>query len=239
MKTVLYLSSVFVVVACLLSSSALALTPFGPPVATLDKGQFAAGFGYAHSKGNIEFDVLGITGTVDDIEFDTYMANLFFGLDEVVELQIDLGASRYDDGDMSSSGDFAGGFGVKTTFAQQDKLKVGAAFMMHWYEASDSGVMLGIPWTEKDDWTEIQIAVGPSYEDGPWRLYGGPFLHFIDGDAEGTIPGIKVSGDFEEDSNFGGFLGAQFDINDNTTLGIEYLFTGSDYGLGASIRFAF
>ena len=238
MKKLLYLLSV-IVLSGLLSSSALALTPIGPPVATLDRGQFAAGFGYSHSKGDFKAKVLGFSFTVEDVELDTYMANLLFGLDEAVELQIDLGATNYDDGDMSSSGDFAGGFGVKTTFAKQDKLKWGVAFAMHWFEASDSGVTLGIPWTEKDDWTEIQIALGPSYEDGPLRLYGGPFLHFIDGDAEGTIAGIKVSGDFEEDSNFGGFLGAQVDISDNTTLGIEYQQTGSADVIAASILFRF
>lgn len=41
MKTLLYLLSI--IVAFLLSSSAQALTPIGPPVATLDRGQFAAG----------------------------------------------------------------------------------------------------------------------------------------------------------------------------------------------------
>lgn len=37
---------VVVIVAGLLNSPALAMTPIGPLVATLDKGQFAAGFSY-------------------------------------------------------------------------------------------------------------------------------------------------------------------------------------------------
>ena len=239
MKKSLYLLCFVFVLPGLLNSNSLALTPIGSPLATLDRGQFAAGFGYAYSKGEWEGHVFGLTVTVEDIELDTYMANLCFGLDDAVELQIDLGATTYDDGDMTSSGDFAGGVGLKITFAEHDKVKLGSAFMIHWYEASDSGVTLGIPWTENDDWTEIQIAVGPSYENGRLRLYGGPFLHFIDGDADGTIAGFPVSGDFEEESNVGGFVGAQLDLDDNTRLGIEYLFTGSDYGIGASIRFAF
>jgi len=239
MKKSLYLLCVVVVFSGLLCSSALALTPIGPPVATLDRGQFATGFSWAHSKFDLEGTVLGLSVTVEDIELDTYMANLFFGLDDAVELQIDIGASRYDDDAFTSSGDFAGGFGVKTTFAKQDKLKWGAAFMMHWFEASGSGVTLGIPWTEKDDWTEIQIAVGPSYEDGALRLYGGPFLHFIDGEAEGTIAGVPVSGDFEEDSSFGGFVGANVELSNNITLGVEYQITGSAQAVCASIRFAF
>ena len=239
MKKSLYLLSVVVVVSGLLSSSALALTPIGPPVATLDRGQFAAGSGYCFSKSDIEAHALGISVIAKDQEVTTYMANLLFGLDDAVELQIDLGASRYDDGDGNTSDDFAGGFGVKTTIAKQDKLKLGLAFMMHWFEASPSGESLGVPWSEEDEWTEIQIAIGPCYEDGPLCLYGGPFLHFIDGEGDANVGGFEFSGDLKEDSNFGGFVGAQLDLNDNTTLGIEYLSTGSAYGIGASIRFAF
>jgi len=239
MKKLLYLLSVFIVVASLLSSSAQALTPIGPPVATLERGQLAAGFTYGQAEGDIKGTVLGFELVVEDIEVKTYMANLFLGLDDSVELQIDLGGSRYDDVDYCSSGNFTGGFGVKATLSKQDKLKFGVAFMMHWYEANGSGVTMGIPWTEKDDWTEIQVAIGPSFEDGPWRLYGGPFLHFIDGEAEGTIAGIPVSGDFEEDSNVGGFAGLQVDLDDNTTLGFEYQQTGSANVFGASIRFRF
>jgi len=237
MKRTFYL--LVVVAACLLSSSAQALTPIGPPVATLDRGQLAAGFGYGHSKGDVVAHAFGFKFKVEDIEVDTYMANIFLGLDDAVELQIDLGATLYDAVEMSSSGDFAGGFGVKTTFAKSDKIKWGAAFSMHWFEASGSGVTLGTPWTEEDTLTEIQVAVGPSYKDGLWRLYGGPFLHFIDGEAKGTIAGVPISGDFKEDSNFGGFLGLMVDLNDNTAFGIEYQQTGSANFLGGSIRFAF
>jgi len=238
MKTVLYLLSV-VVLSGLLSSSALALTPIGPPAATLDKGQFAAGSSFSWSKGDIEATVLGLSFTLKDVELDTYMANLVFGITQDLELQFDLGASSYDDGDYSSSGDFAGGLVVRSTFFEQDKVKWGAAFAAHWYEASGSGVTLGIPWEEKDRWTELQIALGPSYKEDRCCLYGGPFLHFINGDAEGTIAGVPVSGDFEEDSMFGGFVGAKIEISKNTDLGIEYMFTGSAQAVGLSMLWRF
>jgi hypothetical protein len=98
---------------------------------------------------------------------------------------------------------------------------------------------LGIPWTEKDKWTELQIAIGPSYTGDRFCLYGGPFLHFINGDAEGTIAGIPVSGDFEEDSNFGGFIGAQIEIAENTTFAVEYQMTGSAESVGLSMLWRF
>ena len=111
--------------------------------------------------------------------------------------------------------------------------------MAHWYKVADSGEIAGIPYTEEDRWSEIQIALGPSYEDGKWRLYGGPFLHFIDGEGDLTVGGIDISGDFEQESIFGGFVGANVDLSENITLGLEYQLTGSANAIGASILFRF
>ena len=239
MKTVLFLLCFSVVLSGLLSSSALALTPIGPPVATLDRGQFAAGFGYGYSELDIEVHSLGISVIAEDQEVTTYFANLFFGLDAAWELQVDIGSSNYDVEGSSGSDDFAFGLGLKNTFYEADQVKWGCAVTAHWYEASISGFDLGIPWTEDDEWIEVQVAIGPSFEGEYFRLYGGPFLHFIDGEGDADWGGFLFSADFEEDSILGGFLGAQFDLNDSTTLGIEGLFTGSGYGIGGSVRFTF
>jgi len=238
MKNVLYLLCI-VVVAGLLSSSAQALTPIGPPAATLDKGQFAAGFGYSHWKGDFEVSALGYTAIAKDIEVGSYLANLVYGINANWELQIDLGVSETEYQGFESTGDFTGGFVLRSTFAQTDKLKWGTASSVHWYTARAGGVDFGIPWTEKDEWMEIQLAVGPCYKDGRFCLYGGPFLHFVDGEGEATIAGISFSGDIEQDSIFGGFVGARIEIAENTELGFEYLMTGSIQAVGASILFRF
>jgi len=239
MKTVLYLLCFAVVLSGLLSSSALGQSPIGPPVASLDQGQFAAGFSYGHSKGDVKGTVLGTSVTVEDIEVNSYMVNLIFGVLENWEFQIDLGASDYDDVDLNSSGDFAFGFGVKTTFAEQDKVKWGAAVLAHWYEAGASGVDFGIPWTEDISWSEIKLAVGPSYKEARFCLYGGPFLQFIDGEGDYTVGGFSYSGDFEEDSMFGGFVGAQIDFIRDVVLGVEGQLTGSGSAVVVSILWTF
>ncbi|MBA7495854.1 hypothetical protein ES702_06450 [subsurface metagenome] len=239
MKIVSYLFGVVIVLSGLLISSAQAMTPIGPSVATLDDLQFAVGFGYSHSKGDIEISALGLKATAKDVEIDTYMANLALGISKDWEVQFDIGGSSFDYVDFSSTGDCAWGFGVKNTLWEKDKIKLGAAFTLHWYEASDSGVTLGIPWEEKVRWREIQIAVGPSYKDDAVCLYGGPFLHFIDGDGDVTIGGIEFSGDIEQDSIFGGFIGGRLDLNDNISLGVEYQLTSSVQAIGASILWRF
>lgn len=238
MKKLLYLLCV-VVVSGLCNSSAQALTPIGVPAATLDKGQFAAGFGYSHSNFDLEVSALGITVIAEDQEIDTYMANLIFGLDEKWELQIDLGASVIDVEGMGNKGDFAGGFVLRSTFAQDDKTKWGVASSAHWYETSGGGVYLGVPWTEENKWMEIQIAVGPSYSDKRFCLYGGALLHFIDGEGKATIDGFPFTGDFKQDSIFGGFVGAQIEVAKNTYLGFDYMMTGSAQAIGARILWKF
>ena len=102
------------------------------------------------------------------------------------------------------------------------------------------------------DWWEIQIAVGPTWQmNDSICIYGGPFLHFVDGNAEGKFTGTatiggtdfpgtaKESVDFEEDSMFGGFVGAQFDLAQNTSCYVEYQLTGSASAFGAGIIWKF
>ena len=238
MKILLYLFSV-VVVACLLSSSALALTPIGPPAATLDEGQFAAGFGYSFSQVDVKVNLLGLTATVKDTEVETCLANMIYGLAPSWEIQVDVGSSYSETDGNKSKGDFAWGVDVKNTFWEREKTKWGAAIMAHWYQASGSGVTLGVPWQEEDKWTEIQFAIGPTYKEGAWCLYGGALLHFIDGEGEATIAGVRVSGDIEQDSMFGGFIGVQVDVAANAVLGVELQITGSAHAIGAGMLWRF
>ena len=231
---------IVLIVAVLLSSVSWALTPIGIPAATLKQDQFAAGFSFSHTKMDVEVSALGFTATSEDNEVDTYMANLVFGAHENWEFLIDLGvsSSEYDDG-SSSNGDFAGGFGVRTTWFQEDKFKLGSVVTVHFYEASTSGFDYGVSWQETDKWTEVQIAVGPSYDFGRGRLYGGPFLHIIDGTGDYSENGFSFSGDIEQEDMFGGFVGANIDVGEQATLGIEYQMTGSANAFALSVLWKF
>ena len=239
MKSVLYLLSVVVVVAGLLSSSAQALTPFGVPAATLEKGQFATGFGYSHSNMDIVVPVLWFDIVVPDNKVDTYLANLVFGAHENWELQFDIGLSKAKREDEGSSSDFTGGFGIRNTLYKQDKFAFGSVFAIHFYEASSSGYDFGVDWKETDKWIEIQVALGPSFTSNRWTLYGGPFLHWIDGEADYDENGFSMTEDFEQDNIFGGFVGAKINVAKNTDIGFEYQNTGSAYALSFNILFRF
>ena len=239
MKTVLYLLCFVFVVACLLSSSALALTPIGVPAATLEQDQFAAGFSFSKSTIDAEVSALGFQALIKDVEIDTYMANLIFGAHENWEFQIDLGVMNAEYADSSSNGDFAGGLGVRTTWVQDGNYKLGSVVAVHFYESSTSGTYNGLDWQETDKWTEVQVAIGPSYDFGNLCLYGGPFLHIIDGTGDYSENGFSFSGDFEQDDMFGGFVGVTFEPGYQATFGIEYQKTGSADALSFSILWRF
>ena len=111
------------------------------------------------------------------------------------------------------------------------------------------------------DYYQLKIAVGPSYKltEGI-SVYGGPFYHMVSGDYDlkeaGDVsrdtepaPGetltetlyysSKESGDLEEQSSFGGYIGAQIDITENLPLAVEYQFTGDADILGLSLVYRF
>lgn len=144
------------------------------------------------------------------------------------------------------------GFGTKATFWQGDVLSLGGLFQITWLEPDKSSIgMSGDPAFSGDaeiDVREVQIAVGPT-----WRvadsihIYGGPFLHFVDGDLdisgrtvlEGTEILMETTGDIEEESGLGGYVGAHLDVNQNTSCFIECQLTGDAWGIaiGAAQRF--
>jgi hypothetical protein len=146
----------------------------------------------------------------------------------------------------------AWGFGTKATFWQDEELSWGGLCQITWLEPDDSSIDLsGDPVFSGDaeiDFWEVQIAVGPTWRAADnLRLYGGPFLHFVNGDLDlsgrtvdmGTEILTEVESDIEEESQFGGYVGAHFDLDQNTFCFIEGQLTNDAWGIGigASRRF--
>jgi hypothetical protein len=83
---------------------------------------------------------------------------------------------------------------------------------------------------------EIQIAAGPTLDLGGWLLYGGAFYYILDGDYDEKVLGIEVfSADIEEDSNWGGFIGAELPIIPGFALNVDYLLMDDAYAVGAGL----
>ena len=179
---------------------------------------------------------LGVSGTEGDITEDTASG---------------AGGDKYNGFDGSG---FAWGFGSRVTFYEEDDVTWGGLFQVTWANP-DAGSIID----ENDNnfsgnaeikYWEVQLAVGPTWELDNIRLYGGPFLHFVNGDldingsSEITIPPtletvIEAKHDIEEESQLGGFAGAQWYLGNNTSMYTELQFTSDAWGIGLGTTWKF
>jgi len=140
---------------------------------------------------------------------------------------------------------FAWGLGTKVTIWENEKITWGGLLQMTWVKPGDSDISLsGDPNysgnAEVEFW-EVQLAIGPTWQmNDELSIYGGPFLHFVNGDLDfsgetvdlGSRIGMEASGDIEEKSQFGGYVGASWDANERTSCFLECQFTGDAWGIG-------
>jgi opacity protein-like surface antigen len=204
---------------------------------------------------------------IDDLKSNIVMGRAGYGINDIWDAYVRLGAADADGdierifSDGAPSDEYEGfdgsfglawGFGTRATFWQDEDVSWGGLLQLTWIEPDDSDITLsGDPAftgnAEIEMW-EVQIAVGPTLRvDDGFRIYGGPFLHFIDGDLDisgtttdlGTDFIMETSADIEEKSQFGGYAGAHLDVDENTSCFLEYQLTGDAWavGLGVARRF--
>lgn len=240
------------------SVSAYGVGFIGNPTAELEQGQWNIGFNYAY----ITMDLDDTTAKYDDgsteklkindNNIQRYYGTIGYGLTNVWEAYVQVGIAdvkaRFEDPNGESSGlnfdnDFAWGWGTKYTFYKQDKYNWGASLQMNWLDTSWDAS--GTDWEDQVDYEayDLIVAVGPSVDMGGWNLYGGPFFYMLDGDFDGEeielgIP-CNSSGDLEEDSNFGGFIGAQCMMMEKYCVTTEFAITGSGWGAGVGVTVPF
>lgn len=156
---------------------------------------------------------------------------------------------------LDSSYEICYGVGSRVTFWEDGDMTWGGLFQIIWQNpdgsidlrAANDPTFTLTGDAELDFW-ELQVAVGPTWEGDNFRVYGGPFLHVIDGDLDLDTTGVDSfsatwqvisTGDVREASQFGGYAGAQWLMADNTTANIEIQFTADAWavGLGAMWKF--
>ena len=274
LRRICYLSFALIIF-CIGDPSAFALSSMGPPAAGLKQEDFNIGAGFSHSKIDLEFNdgkyIEYLDGWLDasgaesdlklkDIKINTVYINLGYGVTDNFEVFLRLGGANakfeghtfWPSGDdFDSNTDFAIGGGIKTTFYEEDKLKIGGLIQVGWSELD--GAIRPKEWPVADDTvqfdlTQVQIAVGPSYElTERVLIYGAPFLHFIRGDWEDVYSQFDPAGllttkstwTVEEDSSFGAYIGTQIELAENSSLMIEYQHTAAANTVGASIAVEF
>ena len=205
---------------------------------------------------------IGVDGTIEDFELTRHYYTWGIALDENFNFNLLLGAAegqadKDDINDRGNSGGvearrdfnghygFSAGFNFKGTFYRGETVDWGAMVQTTYFSTDDTVQTTDYDKVdvEIDDAYDIQVAVGPTVDMGGWKLYGGAYYYMLDGDVdvEGSVLGTPVSEseDLDEDDNFGGFVGAQFDIMDNFDLIVEYAMGNDSYNIGLGVGVTF
>jgi hypothetical protein len=276
MKTVkFYMSALISIILGFYCPGVFALDPMGPPSTDIEQGQFKLGAEYSHSNMNLELNngiwieyldgIFYDEGDAVDLTIKNFKTNrgyinIGYGIVDNCETFLRLGGSKARFGDsiwedsekFNSRAEPAIGLGVKATFFEEYNLKLGGLLQANW--AGYDGKLNAKHWASPDfveaDIAEIQIAVGLTCALSDCvSVYGGPFLHFIDGELEdifsevdpvsGGLLKSKYSWDIEQDSTFGGYLGTQMELAENCSLNIEFQHTAAADAFGANVFFRF
>jgi opacity protein-like surface antigen len=239
----------------MLSSAALALAPMGPPVATLAEGQAAVGLGYAMSDMTVELSgpTFGLGDAELDVENTMYYGVIGYGISSEWNAYVALGFADAEI-DADSGDDFEGGadfgFAVGTKRTLHDNgtdTKWGTVFQYSTGETDDKISVVSqyanfhltaVPGTIEYDWYEIQLALGPAVQvNEDLCLYGGPFLHFAEGDLRHKAGGVTAEFELEQAWELGGYIGALLNLGGSASLSAEFLITGEAWGAGIGVMF--
>jgi hypothetical protein len=172
---------------------------------------------------------------------DKLYANLGYGVLSNCEAFLRLGGA--DTGVVNDTWLGVGG-GTKVTFYETGKWTFGGILQASWAgsDAEDTVQHEGYSSFSRYHYsvTEVQGALGACYQlNSTISLYGGPVAHFVRGTMEYKRAGWKTTDDIREASWFGGYLGAQAQIQTNTLANLEYQHVGhSDaFAIGVAYRF--
>jgi hypothetical protein len=233
----------------LLSTSALAWDPMGPPAATIDKG--AWGIGIESSYTDVEIERLpnswsDASRTVD-IEMWKVFAKLVYGVSENVTGFVRVGVASMDWGPITGShrepegeGDWrpAWGGGFAATLSESGDTTWGCILQVS--EARLAGDEDALPDEDYGNFniklTEIQFAVGPTWRASDTvRFYGGPFVGFNRGTWEDSIDGDDPRKPIEEEAFWGAYLGTAIEMGKNAHLNIEGMASAEGWAVAGGV----
>ena len=207
---------VIITIAVLFGSPAWALTFMGPPASDVKQGELFLGFDYSNSEVDFEFRGNTQNGVLANVDRDLYLGRAGIGLIDGLEVFGRFGVGEIEDLGNES----VWGFGSRVTFIEKDDISWGALFQLMSLSADETGNLGGGTLDGDFDVYEYQFAIGPTFDN---TVYFGPFVHFIEGDADLAGAG---SVDIEQESEFGLYIGVMWELGNETSLNIE--FQGTD-----------
>ena len=256
-----------IVMVVALGSGVLGVGFLGTPTAEIGQGNWSIGYDYSYSSQDTEkrtgvfwedgFGEDTLNMRLEDFKVQRHYAVIAYGLTNEWDVYVKLGianlkASKKDyDTDislynpsMNFDTDFAWGWGTRYTFAQQDIITWGAALQMNWLDTEWKGTDGNNRLKADFDSYDLFVSVGPTVDLGGWKVYGGPFYYYLNGDYDLSITDdlglwYTEKADIRADRNWGGFIGSTVDLGHNLNWTIEYSTTGKGWGLGTGIAWSF
>jgi len=206
-----------------------------------------------------------------DFEIEDLTSNMFFaaasyGICDNWNLFVRLGAAdatddvvlvpAYSDyaetrGSLDAGYGLAWGIGTRATFCRWGPWTFGGQAQVTWFRPNDGDLVVPDPVILDDVWVgeaeieywQTQIGIAAVYQIDTCRLWGGPFLQFIEGDldfkgaVEGESGGLTWRSDLEESSQFGAHAGVDWNMADQWNLYVEGQITGDSWLVGVGAVF--
>ncbi|MEJ2647054.1 MAG: hypothetical protein P8016_01440 [Sedimentisphaerales bacterium] len=193
---------------------------------------------------------------IENIDLDKLHLYFGFGIEKNFELFVRLGAARaeFENDLLDPLGKFDSdyapsiGGGLRMTFMEDRNLKIGGVVQASWTKNTGkiTPSVFFSPSFITMDMTEIQVALGALYQWTDYiSFYGGPFYRYVTGDFEDQYIGYnnigaytindKFTWDIESNSDFGGYLGTQVELDKNFFLTCEYQMASNADTLAAGV----
>lgn len=207
---------------------------FGPAQATGKKGEFSFGPAIVVYSGELD-------NSTDFQQTQAYV-QLGYALTDKAEIYLQGGAADFTVENVFDDDDFEDGFrpfgavGFKALLIDRKPLGIGIFAQGTLFSDYEDKDFLGGNDTKVELTSMYEVAGGivlQSILDGA-ILYGGPYFFMREGDFEIATD----SGSFEEDSNFGGFIGMRWPLRNGINIDLEgHVRTG--VSIGADILYNF
>ncbi len=230
----------FAIIFCVLNAAPVFAGQFGPAQAQVRPGQFALGAGAFRYSDNWDFS---------KFSSDAVQTQLFIqgelGLFPNWETYLRLGAANLDVDGILGGSDFRDDFvpyatlGLKGLIHRGKYLDFGgfvegSYFDEYTDESSTAKVII-------DQGIAMNAGVTFQKELEGALLYGGPFFHFREGDfwfVSKNAPAKSFSSTYEENQNFGGFLGIRWVAYKDIVVETEFQLR-ENLSAGAALSFLF
>ncbi len=198
---------------------------------------------------------------ISDLEINKIYVNFGYGFTDRWEvfarlgtavLDIDQGENIENFSSLIGSSDdlsLAIGAGTRVTFFEWENISVGLLAQVSFVPIENfdgnPGTLFGYPASldTKIHMTEVQIALGPTWNcTERLSIYGGPFLHLIDGvaDLNAIVSGVALADSvgIEQSTIFGGYIGASMRLFESPNINCNVEFQATEAGHALAIQLA-